>query len=176
MGQSMPDAAQQAGLHRGHTAPQGARMRGPYYLLAFFSGGLLSFMLLANGTLSEATNPGFASWVAHATGTAAALLIVMALRMRQQHNWVTGAPLWAFTGGFFGALIVIVTAIAVNSEISLAGTLALGLAGQAAFGLIADRLGLFGLPRRDVGMRDIASLVFVCVGSIAIIASVSTPP
>lgn len=132
------------------------RARQLHYLIAFLTGGLLAFMLLANSRLAEETTPGFASWAAHASGSVVALLVLSAAATRRRKAWIADAPAWAFTGGVFGALIVAVTAIAVNSPLALAGTLALGLAGQAAFGIVADRFGLFGLPRRAVALRDLA--------------------
>ena len=44
-----------------------------------------------------------------------------------------------------------------------------GLAGQVVFGLAADRWGLFGLPRRRPGARDLAALALICAGSLIII-------
>ncbi len=132
-------------------------------------------MLLANGALAEYTSPAFASWGAHATGSMTALGILLLAATRRKQNWVGGAPVWAFSGGLFGALIVTVTAIAMNSDLSLAGTLAMGLAGQALFGLVADRLGMFGLPVRRPKWQDIAALALVFAGSVAIILSVSNP-
>lgn len=145
------------------------------HALAFLSGGLLSVMLLLNGALAEYTSPAFASWGAHATGTITALAILLLAATRRKQTWIGGAPVWAFSGGLFGALIVTVTAIAMNSDLSLAGTLAMGLAGQALFGLVADRLGLFGLRVRRVRWHDIAALALVFAGSMAIILSVSQP-
>lgn len=143
------------------------------HAIALLSGGLLSVMLLANGMLAEHTSPAFASLGAHATGAVVALGILSLTSLRKRQVWTGGAPVWAFSGGVFGALIVTVTAIAVNSGLSLAGTLALGLAGQALFGLVADHFGLFGLPVRRIGWRDIAALVLVFGGSVAIILSVA---
>lgn len=143
------------------------------HALAFFSGGLLSVMLLANGALAEYTSPAFASWGAHATGSVTALVLLLLAATRRKQTWIGGAPVWAFSGGLVGALIVTVTTIAMNSDLSLAGTLAIGLAGQAVFGLVADRLGLFGLPVRKVRWQDIVALALVFAGSMAIILSVS---
>jgi len=135
--------------------------------LAFLSGGLLALMLLLNGTLAAATNATFASLAAHGSGAVLALAILLALPKGPAGGpvWRAGAPAWAYLGGISGAVTVIVTALAMNSALALSGTLALGLAGQAAFAALADRLGLFGLPVRRLGWRDLAALALILAGS-----------
>jgi bacterial/archaeal transporter family-2 protein len=49
--------------------------------------------------------------------------------------------------------------------------LALGLAGQVVFGLLADRFGLFGLPRRTPTTQDLGAVALICAGSLLIIFS-----
>lgn len=134
-----------------------------HHALAFLSGGLLAVMLLLNGTLAGHTTASFSSWVAHGTG---ALLALGLLLLRPSGLiWRGGAPSWAYLGGLSGALTVVVTAVAMNSALALSGTLALGLAGQAAFGLFADRFGFLGLKVRKPGWRAYAALVLVLAGS-----------
>ena len=67
------------------------------------------------------------------------------------------------------------TGVSLNSALALTGTLALGLAGQVAFSLAADRWGLFGLPRRRPTARDIAAVALITAGSLAIIFSGIAP-
>jgi transporter family-2 protein len=134
-----------------------------YHGLAFASGGLLALMLLLNGTLAGLTNATFSSLVAHGTGAVVALAVLLVLPARP--IWRGGAPLWAYAGGLSGALTVIVTVMAMNSALALSGTLALGLAGQALVAVLADKFGLFGLPRRPVGFRDLGALALILGGS-----------
>jgi transporter family-2 protein len=139
------------------------------HLLAFLSGGLLAVMLLLNGTLAATTTPAYSSWVAHGTGAVVALALLLAMSVRNRQVWFGGAPGWAFLGGASGAMTVTLTGIAVNSSLALAGTLAFGLVGQAVFGLLADRFGLFGLPRRRPTSRDFAALALILGGSFLLI-------
>jgi transporter family-2 protein len=141
--------------------------RNLHHMLAFLSGGLLAVMLLFNGTLAAQTTATFASWVAHGAGAVLALALLF-LRPGAR-IWRGGAPAWAYLGGLSGALTVVVTAVAVNSALALSGTLALGLAGQAAFGLLADRFGFLGLKVRKPGWRAYAALVLVLAGSSLVI-------
>jgi transporter family-2 protein len=140
-------------------------------LAALATGGLLTLMVHLNGAMAKATTPLFSSLAAHGVGAIAAALMLLMLRRRAQPAPVSPAPapLWAYLGGLSGAVTVILTSTTVNSAIALSGTLALGLAGQAAFALATDRWGLFGLPRRRPGPRDLAGLALVLAGSAALI-------
>jgi len=61
------------------------------------------------------------------------------------------------------------TSAAMNSALALSGTIALGLAGQVIFSLLADMRGLFGLPKRMPNAKDIISLFMIIGGSLIII-------
>ncbi|WP_417308795.1 DMT family transporter [Devosia sp.] len=134
------------------------------------SGFLLTLMVHFNGELGRYGNALFSSWVAHGTGTVAAVVFLMVLPKRTPSAaGVPKAPLWAYLGGLSGAATVMLTSSAVNSALALSGTLALGLAGQVLFGLAADRWGWFGLPSRRLERRDVLSLALILSGSAIII-------
>lgn len=150
----------------------GAPRLNPLHLAAAFgTGGLLTAMVHLNGELGRYGNALFSSWTAHGTGTVAALLMLALLYRRPAAGAPAkpSAPLWAYLGGISGAITVMLTSVSVNSPVALSGTLALGLAGQVAFSLAADRWGLFGLPVRRPGGRDFAALALVVAGSLLII-------
>ena len=153
--------------------PSIARRPSPLHLLLDFgSGGLLTLMVDFNGLVGLHGGALYSSWVAHGTGTVAALLFLAILRLRPQTGPLEAkphAPLWAYLGGVSGALTVILTSITVNSALALSGTLALGLAGQVLFSLAADRWGLFGLPKRMPKPRDFGALALIAAGSMLII-------
>lgn len=140
------------------------------YPLAFASGGLLTLMILFNGQWAREGTPLFASWMAHGTGTVAALIFLLLLRApRKPAGQGAKAPLWAYLGGLSGAVTVMLTSATVNSFLALSGTLALGLAGQAGFSLLSDRFGWFGLPARRIGATDLAALALILAGSFLVI-------
>lgn len=140
------------------------------FLIAFGTGGLLALMVQFNGALAHYGNSLFSSWTAHATGTVAALLLLLVLPGRRASAEPRPpAPLWAYLGGLSGAATVVLSSMAVNSPAGLPGTLALGLAGQLVFGLVADGWGLFGLPKRRITYRDFAALALVLAGSVLIL-------
>lgn len=143
-------------------------MRPVSLLAAFGTGGLLSLMVLCNAEVTKAAGPVLGSLVPHATGTVAALAF-LALLPRGAAGPRPRAPRWAYLGGLSGAATVMLSSVAANTALALSGTLALGLLGQAAFALAADRWGLLGLPRRRATSRALASLALILGGSAILI-------
>lgn len=144
----------------------------PLHLLAAFaSGGLLTLMVFFNGEAGRYGGALFSSWLAHGTGTVAAVLLLALLWRNRPANGELRdrAPLWAYLGGLSGAATVMLTSTSVNTPLALAGTLALGLAGQVVFSLAADLWGFFGLPRRRLGLRDAGAVALIAAGSLLII-------
>lgn len=142
------------------------------FALAFVAGCVLTLMVLFNGQLAAGGTALFSSWAAHGTGTVAAVIFLGIIMLRRGHlprASTRRAPIWAYFGGLSGALTVVLTSTTVNSALALSGTLALGLAGQMVFGLIADHWGLFGLPKRRPGAREIAAISLITAGSLIII-------
>jgi len=146
--------------------PSQSRQLG-YFAAAFGAGGLLSLMVLFNGTLAAYGSLFFASWVPHLTGTAAALLLLMILRPKRAET--VRPPLWVYLGGISGGVTVMLTSATLNSALALSGTIALGLAGQMVFSLFADMRGLFGLPQRTPTPRDYLALSLIIAGSLILI-------
>ena len=138
-----------------------------YFSAAFGAGGLLSLMVLFNGTLAAYGSLFFASWVPHLTGTVAALRFLIILRPKRAE--VKRPPLWVYLGGVSGAVTVMLTSATLNSALALSGTIALGLAGQMVFSLFADMRGLFGLPQRTPLRRDYMALALIIAGSLVLI-------
>jgi len=138
-----------------------------HFLGAFGAGGLISLILLTNGTLAQYGTLMFSSWVPHLTGSVLAVLIVLVMRPKRRSP--IRPPLWAYLGGVSGGLTILATSAAMNSALALSGTIALGLAGQIIFSLIADAKGLFGLPKRMPVWRDFAGLLLIVAGALVII-------
>ena len=141
--------------------------RALHILAAFGTGGLLSLMVLFNGTLAAYGSLLFASWVPHATGTIAALVFLAILRPKKASG--TAPPPWAYLGGLSGALTVMLTSATVNSALALSGTIAIGLAGQVVFSLIVDLRGMFGMPKRMPARTDWIALALIIAGSLILI-------
>jgi transporter family-2 protein len=139
------------------------------WLLATIAGAILACMLFYNGMLAHATDPIWASFVAHGVGTAAALLLLALPVAPRKVDTPATAPLWAYLGGVPGALTVILANITVNTPLGLTGSLSLMLLGQVVFALIVDSLGWFQLQPRRPGLYDFASVLGVMSGSAILI-------
>ncbi|MDP5084087.1 MAG: DMT family transporter [Yoonia sp.] len=138
-----------------------------YFAAAFGAGGLLSLMVLFNGTLAAYGSLLFSSWVPHLTGSIAAIILLVVLRPKRAQT--LRPPLWVYLGGISGAVTVMLTSATMNTALALSGTIALGLAGQMVFSLFADIRGLFGLPQRMPTARDYAALTLIIAGSLILI-------
>jgi transporter family-2 protein len=138
-----------------------------HFAVAFGTGGLLTLMVLCNGTLAAHGSLFFASWVPHLTGSIVALFILLILRPRRAAR--SRPPLWTYLGGISGGVTVMITSATMNTALALSGTIALGLAGQVVFSLFADVRGLFGLPKRSPTSRDYISMSLILAGSLVLI-------
>ncbi len=157
------------------TSSQTQRPNPLHLIAAFASGGLLTLAIFVNGEAGRLGGALFSSWLAHGVGTFVAVAVLALIWRREraatkiaeaQHG---KAPLWAYLGGIFGAVTVMLTSTAVNSPLALAGTLALGLAGQVVLSLAADYWGLLGLARRRLDLRDAGAVILIAGGSLLII-------
>lgn len=138
---------------------------------ALAAGVMLSLMVHLNGELARWGGVLFSSWMAHGTGTLAALMI-LPLWWKAAAGVFSSSrptPYWAYLGGIAGAVTVMMTSSAVNTPLALSGTLALGLAGQIVFSLAADRWGFFEVPRRRLRMGDAVALLLIGAGSALVI-------
>lgn len=140
--------------------------------LAFTAGVALASMLAVNSLLATYASPLLASWVAHAVGAVTSLVILLLHGLAGGKKWAfvsSNVPIWAYLGGIPGAFTVILAAITVNSSLGLSGSIALIMAGQVLFGVMSDALGLFGLPKRSMTLRDGAVLMLMAAGCLLIL-------
>lgn len=156
--------------------PQPRAPRPVEILAALATGGLLTLMLLCNSAIAAHTSPLFSSLSAHGVGTIAAILALGLMRGRPKRRTPKTpvmarprVPLWAYLGGVSGAITVMLTSAAANSDLALTGTLALGLVGQVALALLFDRFGMMGIARRLPSRNDLISLVLIIAGTLLII-------
>lgn len=138
------------------------------FIGAFATGGLLTLMVWFNGTLAVTGSLLFASWVPHVTGSLLAIIVLLAMRPPKAKP-TAKVPWWAYLGGVSGAVTVMVTSATMNSALAISGTIALGLAGQMIFSLVADKWGMLGLPQRDPTRRDMLALALIMAGSVILI-------
>ena len=82
------------------------------------------------------------------TLTLAAIVIVSRLDMPNARALAT-APWWMWSGGLIGAFVVL-SALMATPRLGAATTVALFIAGQLAASLLIDRLGILGVPVREL--------------------------
>ena len=138
------------------------------FIGAFATGGLLTLMVWFNGTLAVTGSLLFASWVPHITGSILAIAVLLVIRPKIAKPEAK-IPWWAYLGGIAGAFTVMLTSATMNSALAISGTIALGLAGQMVFSLVADKWGMMGLPQRDPTARDMIALALILSVSILLI-------
>lgn len=153
------------------TPAAGGLLRLTYLLAALATGCIMTLLLFLNSQLAWHGGPMFASWTAHGTGMLAGVVLLLIWRQGRPSALATGerAPVWAYLGGFTGAVNVMLGSSAVNLGLAITGTQAIGLSGQMLFSLAADRWGLLGLPRRRLGWRDLVPALLIVSGSLIII-------
>lgn len=135
-----------------------------YHFIALFSGFLLGCMIFFNGALAAVIGPVPGSFIVHAAGLALSFLLILKIREKPVKP-LPPAPRWAYFGGAFGGILVVITGVTVNSEIGVAGTVAMVLVGQVLLGMVTDHFGHFGLARRPLSARDVIQITLVLAGS-----------
>lgn len=152
-----------------------------YSLLAMFSGAMLALMIDINSQLAGQTSAFQASWMAHGIGAATAFLLLACQRRNKgkqsagsssnlpQANKLSKPYRLYYLGGIPGAFTVVLASVAVQSQIGLAGTLALGLLGQLLFSLLAEHFGWFQLKPKAISLASIIPVVCIATGASLII-------
>jgi bacterial/archaeal transporter family-2 protein len=143
-----------------------------YLVGALVAGGILALMIFVNGELARHTSAEWSSLVAHGIGAGCAFVIwqgMLRLSSSTKRQATSRAPWWSYVAGIFGAIIVILASITVNSPIGLSGSISLMLLGQVLFGLLVDYFGWFGMPARDLTLYDFGQVFFIMSGTAVLI-------
>jgi len=142
-----------------------------YSILAIIGGCLLALMIQVNSILAANTSSLNASWFAHAIGALTAWCLILAINSKPVtlNEKKEKPPIYFYLGGIPGALTVILASIAVNSDIGLSGTLALGLIGQLLFSMVCEVFGLFRLEQKQFRVNDLLPILLISAGSLLLI-------
>ncbi|WP_434719619.1 DMT family transporter [Providencia sp. Je.9.19] len=142
-------------------------------LYAFISGVLLSLMIMSNSYLAHFTTPLTASWITHAIGSLASLIIYFLYLSKKKviHSEHRTIKIIYYLGGIPGAFTVLLAAITVNSTLSLSGSIILMITGQILFSLLIDAFGWFGLKKRKIKFKDFLMCILLLSGSVLLIVS-----
>ncbi|KAA3644769.1 MAG: DMT family transporter [Chloroflexi bacterium] len=137
---------------------------------AVASGGLLAITIFFNGELARHSSPTWSSLIAHFIGIFGGwFLWRLVSQSKKLFPYSADAPRWSYFGGIFGALIVVIANITVNSSIGLVGSLSLMILGQTCFAILFDYKGWFGMEKRNLYFSDFGQISFILAGSLLII-------
>ncbi|MBU1324501.1 MAG: DMT family transporter [Alphaproteobacteria bacterium] len=111
--------------------------------------------------------PVNAALISFAVGTATLLVLALAMQQRPEGQAVREVPGWAWIGGLYGALFVVVLAWA-TPKLGVATSLAAVVAGQLVLGLLIDHFGLMGVPRQPISLARLGGTAMVIGGMLLV--------
>ena len=140
----------------------------PVVLVAIFgaliSGACAALQTPTNAALAKAVNsPVNAALISFAVGTAALAVIALSLGVKPNPAAMRGLPVYAWTGGLYGAFFVTAAAFAAP-RIGLAFFIALLIAGQMGMALLLDQIGAIGLDRQPVNLTRLLGGAAILLG------------
>ena len=124
-----------------------------------------------NNVLSRHVGDFGASLVNFLVGTAALLVIVFVFAGGLGGSGsAAGAPPWYYwiIGGLAGVIIVTVTLVTVR-DLGAGGATAAVIAGQLAFSVVLDRMGVLGLPERALTWEKLLGIALLAAGTVLIV-------
>jgi transporter family-2 protein len=139
-------------------------------LLGIVAGTLIAVQAPVNAELARALGfPVGAAAVSFVSGGIVMLALAFAVAQAQgiAIDWRT-PPSWLLVaGGLLGAAYV-TSVIILTPKLGTAATMAFIVAGQLLAGLLIDRLGLFGIAVREIGLGRIAGALLLLTGALLI--------
>jgi len=134
----------------------------------FAAGAAAAVQGPTNARLAQALGtPLNAALVSFAVGTATLLVLALAMQHRPEGQAVREVPAWAWIGGLYGALFVVVLAWA-TPKLGVATSLAAVVAGQLVLGLLIDHFGLMGVPRQAISLARLGGTAMVIGGMLLV--------
>lgn len=147
-----------------------------WYLFAFIAGIFSPMQSILNGQLRAAAHsPVIASFLSFATGTLLLLILTLAVQGRivipakydpqppeSDFHTRSKLPLWIYSGGLFGVLVVGGTTLIIGVLGSVVTT-TLFLTGQLILSTLIDHFGLFQLRQKKIDSQRIRILLIMIV-------------
>lgn len=141
-------------------------MQTVYVLLALAIGLIVPLQAAVNNQLKITIGGStlMAALISFLCGTVT--LVLVALTMREKWSGlsqIAQVPWWQLTGGVMGALFVFGTTL-IAPRLGLAVMVALVIGGQVLSSILFDRIGLMGLPVRELSAPRLMGALLTIVG------------
>jgi bacterial/archaeal transporter family-2 protein len=136
-------------------------------LFAVVAGCFLPMQAGVNARLAEFVGgPVRASMISFAVGAVALFLVVVVFYRSEDHH-ASGAPWWAWLGGFLGAFYVTSTVV-VPVRVGAAAFFGILVAAQLVTSVVLDKFGWIGFPQRDVSPLKLVGVALLVAGALLV--------
>jgi transporter family-2 protein len=134
------------------------------------AGAAVAAQAPVNNVISRQVGEFGASLINFTVGTAVLLVIVFVFAGGLRDDGDGASPPWYYwlIGGLAGVIIVTVTLITVR-DLGAGGATAAVIAGQLAFSVVLDRLGVLGLPERALTWEKLLGIALLALGTLLIV-------
>ena len=133
--------------------------------LAMLAGVSLVIQQILNSNLRDALDSAaWSGFVSYFVGLLSMAVVVAALREPLPAlSLIARIPWWAWAGGVFGALYIVL-GIHLVPQLGAATFIALLIAGQMSASVAFDHFGWLGLPQRSADLPRLAGIVLLVAG------------
>ena len=145
-----------------------------YYAVAGSAALVIAVMLALNGELTEVYGEHLTTLIIHVVGLIS-VTIAAAAKRENPFKMARGVPFAILLGGVINYFTTFFNTLAAG-RISVTAILALSLLGQAATSLVIDCLGLFGMPRRRLGVPELCGLALTAAGIVLLLGGAGGAP
>lgn len=133
------------------------------FVLMFAGGMAVALQPSINARLAQKVGFLESSFISFTVGTLALLAVVL-VAGRGNLRGIHDAVWWELTGGFFGAMFVTLTIVAVP-RIGTAAAMGATIAAQLTTGLILDHFGWFGFKGIPFDLKRLAGVLLLMLGA-----------
>ena len=145
-----------------------------YYAVAGSAAVIIAVMLAVNGELTAVSGETQTTFIIHVVGLACCTLAAL-IKRENPFKLAKGVPFAILLGGVINYFTTLFNTMAVG-RISVTAILALSLLGQAVTSLIIDCFGLFGMPKRKLGILELCGLAVTGAGIVLLLGGSGSSP
>ncbi|HKP90912.1 MAG TPA: DMT family transporter [Thermoleophilaceae bacterium] len=132
------------------------------------AGGLVAMQAPINSKLGKAAGTFAAASISFLIGTAILIAITTISGKGANLSEAAKLPWYYFTGGALGAAYVTTVLVSVRT-LGAGGVTAATIAGQLSTSVLIDRLGILGLPEKQVTAARVAGVLLLAAGVFLIV-------